>query len=109
MINTSIHGVTRLTISEPVSMVAPGSGPYYFRQLTLDIHEGKQYQIDLFGESMAALAATESAEADYWRTQAAEESARADAAESLAAEWQQRHTELWLQVGGSERPRPRQR
>ena len=89
MITTSIHGVTQLAINEPVSMVAIGSGPYYCRTLNLTTKQGKKCTIDLYGDTLAALTSTESAEADYWRTQAAEESARADAAESELARLRQ--------------------
>jgi len=95
MISTSIHGVTRLTITEPLSMVSLGSGPYYVRTLTLATQQGKKCTIELFGDSPEALAATD-AETDYWRTQAAEESARADKAQAWADRWRNSHAELYV-------------
>ena len=98
MISTSIHGITNLTISEPeLHQNIYGAGNYAVRKITMTTNLGK-CTIDLFGESLAALTATESAEADYWRTQAAEESARADEAESLAVEWRDKHETLYLRA-----------
>ena len=85
MFSTMIHDITHLTISEPIEKKGTMTGPYYVRNLVALTKQGNKCAINLFGDSLAALTTTESKEPDYWRTQAAKESARAYAAESELA------------------------
>lgn len=89
MIN--LHNVTSITAGN-VSEINPGR---YARIICIKDDAHGTIKLDLFSSDYTALS-TNPMEADYWRTQAAEESARADEAESLTVEWQKRHAELHL-------------
>ena len=82
MIN--LHNVTSITAGN-VSEISPGR---YARIICIKDEAHGTINLDLFSSDYTALN-TNPMEADYWRTQAAEESARADAAESELARLRQ--------------------
>jgi len=82
MIN--LHNVTSITAGN-ISEIGPGR---YARIICIKDEAHGTIKLDLFSSDYTALN-TNPMEADYWRIQAAEESARADAAESELARLRQ--------------------